>query len=176
MKISNFISKVLITLIIVLVVLIGSKKSTSFKTNVYKNVYDNTISFAYLNTLYNKYFGNILPFKLDLGVTPVFNETLKYKSKESYLDGVKLEVDTNYLVPSINSGLVIFVGEKEGLGNTVIILGDTGVEVWYSNISNSVKLYDYVDNGTYIGDTIDNNLYLTFKQNGSILNYEEYIN
>jgi stage IV sporulation protein FA len=176
MKISNFISKVLITLIIVLVVLIGSRKSTSFKMNIYKNVYDNTISFAYLNTLYNKYFGNILPFKLDLGVTPVFNETLKYKNKEPYLDGVKLEVDTNYLVPSINSGLVIFVGEKEGLGNTVIILGDTGVEVWYSNISNSIKLYDYVTSGTYIGDTIDNNLYLTFKQNGDILNYEEYIN
>nr|MBP3258912.1 M23 family metallopeptidase [Bacilli bacterium] len=176
MKISNFISKVLITLIIVLVVLIGSRKSTSFKMNIYKNVYDDTISFAYLNTLYNKYFGNILPFKLDLGVTPVFNETLKYKNKEPYLDGVKLEVDTNYLVPSINSGLVIFVGEKEDLGNTVIILGDTGVEVWYSNISNSIKLYDYVTSGTYIGDTIDNNLYLTFKQNGDILNYEEYIN
>ena len=176
MKISNFISKVLITLIIVLVVLIGSRKSTSFKTTVYKNVYDNTISFAYLNTLYNKYFGNILPFKLDVGITPVFNETLKYKSKESYLDGVMLEVDQNYLVPSINNGLVIFVGEKDNLGNTVIILGDTGIEVWYSNISNNVKLYDYVDKGTYIGDTIDDKLYLTFKQNGDVLNYEEYIN
>lgn len=176
MKISNFISKILITLIIVLVVLIGSRKSTSFKTSIYKNVYDNTISFAYLNTLYNKYFGNILPFKLDVGITPVFNETLKYKNKESYLDGVKLDVDTNYLVPSINSGLVIFVGEKDGLGNTAIILGDNGVEVWYSNISNNVKLYDYVNKGTYIGDTIDNKLYLTFKQNGEVLNYEEYIN
>ena len=176
MKISNFISKVLITLIIVLVVLIGSRKSTSFKTTVYKNVYDNTISFAYLNTLYNKYFGNILPFKLDVGITPVFNETLKYKSKESYLDGVMLEVDQNYLVPSINNGLVIFVGEKDNLGNTVIILGDTGIEVWYSNISNNVKLYDYVDKGTYIGDTIDDKVYLTFKQNGDVLNYEEYIN
>ena len=176
MKISNFISKVLITLIIVLVVLIGSRKSTSFKTTVYKNVYDNTISFAYLNTLYNKYFGNILPVKLDVGITPVFNETLKYKSKESYLDGVMLEVDQNYLVPSINNGLVIFVGEKDNLGNTVIILGDTGIEVWYSNISNNVKLYDYVDKGTYIGDTIDDKLYLTFKQNGDVLNYEEYIN
>ena len=63
MKLTRFISKVLVTLIFVLVVLIGSKKSINFKTMVYKNVYDNTISFAYLNTLYNKYFGNILPFK-----------------------------------------------------------------------------------------------------------------
>lgn len=171
----NFISKILITLIAVLVVLIGSKKSTSFKTTIYKNVYDNTISFAYLNTLYNKYLGNIIPFKLDVGVTPVFSETLKYKNTKTYLDGVELEVDTNYLVPSINAGLVIFAGEKEGLGNTIIVLDNMGVEVWYSNISNKVKLYDYIEKGTYIGDTIDNKLYLTFKRDGEILNYEEFI-
>lgn len=176
MKLKNFIIRIMVSIIAVLLVLIGCKKSTSFKTMLYKNVYDNTISFAYLNTLYNKYLGSILPFKLDIGITPVFNETLKYKNVEPYLDGVKLEVDTNYLVPSINSGLVIFVGEKENLGNTVIILGEKGEEVWYSNINNKVKLYDYIDSGTYIGDTLDNKLYLTFKQNGEILDYEKYLN
>ena len=69
-----------------------------------------------------------------------------------------------------------FEGEKEGLGNTIIILGDTGIEVWYSNISNKVKLYDYIDKGSFIGEAIDDKLYLTFRQNGDILNYEEYIN
>ena len=176
MKLKNFIIKIMISLIVVLIVLIGSKKSTSFKTMIYKNVYDNTISFAYLNTLYSKYLGNILHFKLDIGITPVFSETLKYKNKTAYLDGVMLDVDTNYLVPSINSGLVIFVGEKEGYGNTVIVLGEEGVEVWYSNINNKVKLYDYIEKGTYIGDTIDNKLYLTFKQDSEILNYEEHLN
>ncbi|MBR1376723.1 MAG: M23 family metallopeptidase [Bacilli bacterium] len=175
MKLKSFISKILISLIIVLVILIGSKKSTSFKQFIYKNVYDNTISFAYLNTLYNKYLGSILPFKLDIGVTPVFSETLKYKNKATYLDGVMLEVDSNYLVPAINSGLVIFVGEKEGYGNTIVVLGEDGVEVWYSNINNTVTLYDYITSGTYIGDTIGDKLYLTFKQDGNILNYEEYI-
>ena len=171
-----FINRLLISVIVVLVILIGSKKNSTFKETIYSNVYNNTLTFPYLNTLYNKYLGNILPFKLDIGITPVFNETLKYKDSEPYFDGVKLNVDTNYLVPSINSGLVIFEGEKENLGNTIVILGSDGVEVWYSNINNKVKLYDYVDKGTYIGDTLDNKLYLTFKQDGNILNYEKYIN
>ena len=166
----------MISIIAVLIILIGCKKSTSFKTMIYKNVYDTNISFAYLNTLYNKYLGSILPFKLDVGITPVFNETLKYKNIEPYFSGAKLSVDINYLVPSINSGLVIFVGEKENLGNTAIILGDDGVEVWYSNINNKIKLYDFIEKGSYIGDTIDDNLYLTFKKNGEILNYEKYLN
>lgn len=172
----SFINRLLISVIVVLVIMIGSKNNSGFKEMIYSNVYNNTLTFPYLNTLYNKYFGNILPFKLDIGNSPVFNEVLKYRNSESYLDGVKLSVDTNYLVPSINSGLVIFEGDKDNLGNTIVILGSDGVEVWYSNINNKVKLYDYVDKGTYIGDTLDNNLYLTFKQDGNILNYEEYIN
>ena len=38
MKLKVFISKVLITIILVLIVLIGFKKSTSFKDTIYKNV------------------------------------------------------------------------------------------------------------------------------------------
>lgn len=172
----GFINRILVSIVIVLVILIGSKKSDMFKNTIYNNVYNNTLTFPYLNMLYNKYLGNILPFKLDIGIKPVFNETLKYKSSEPYLDGVKLDVDINYLVPSINSGLVIFEGDKDNLGNTIVILGSDGKEVWYSNINNKVKLYDYVEKGSYIGDTIDDKLYLTFVQDGSILNYEEYIN
>ena len=172
----SFINRILVSIIVVLVVLIGSKKSNMFKDTIYNNVYNNTLTFPYLNMLYNKYLGNILPFKLDIGIKPVFNETLKYKNSISYMDGVKLDTGINYLVPSINSGLVIFEGDKEGLGNTIVILGSDGIEVWYSNINNKVKLYDYVDKGSYIGDTIDDKLYLTFKQDGNILDYEEYIN
>ena len=175
MKLKVFISKVLITIILVLIVLIGFKKSTSFKDTIYKNVYDKNISFSYLNTLYNKYLGSIIPFKLDIGITPVFNETLKYSKISPYLDGVKLDVFNNYLIPAINDGIVVFVGEKEGYGNTIILLGSDNIEVWYGNISNNVKLYDYVSKGSYIGDTLNDNLYLVFKRDGEILNYEEYL-
>ena len=127
------------------------------------------------NLVYNKYLGSIIPFKLDIGITPVFNETLKYSKISPYLDGVKLDVFNNYLIPAINDGIVVFVGEKEGYGNTIILLGSDNIEVWYGNISNNVKLYDYVSKGNYIGDTLNDNLYLVFKRDGEILNYEEYL-
>ena len=53
-------------------------------------------------------------------VEPVFNEQLTYNNKESYLDGVKLKLENN-LVPINESGIVVFIGEKEGYGNTIII-------------------------------------------------------
>ncbi len=169
----KFLYKVFITLFICLCVLIGSKKSSKFRDIVYKNVYDKNISFAYLNTLYNRYFGSVLPFKLGV-VTPVFSDTLKYSDKQSYKDGVKLTVDNNYLVPAISSGLVIFKGMKDGI-STVIILDSNGVETWYSNMNFKVNLYDYVLKGEYLGDTLDNSLYLIFKKDGEVLNYEEFI-
>ena len=43
----------------------------------------------------------------------MFNEKLKYKEESLYKDGVKLTVNTNYLVPVMKSGIVVFMGEKE---------------------------------------------------------------
>ena len=171
--VKKFISKILVVSIVVLSILIISKKNIVLRNKIYKNVFENTISFSYLNTLYTKYLGNILPFKLN-GLEPVFNETLKYHKKDLYEDALLLTVDDNYLVPSINDGIVIFEGEKD-LGNTIIVMGDDGVEVWYSNISNTVKIYDYIKKGSYIGNTKDDKLYLTFKKNGDIIDYHEYI-
>lgn|SRR5574344_171042 len=174
--IKKFIVKVMICVLIVLGIMIICKKNNDFKNIIYKNVYENNISFGYLNTLYKNYLGDIIPFKLDVGTTPVFNANLVYKSSNSYNDGCQLVVDTNYLVPSLDAGLVIFVGEKEGYGNTIIVEQSSGIEVWYGNISNvSVNLYDYIEKGTYLGNTIDDKLYLVFKQDGNILNYEDYI-
>ena len=72
--------------------------------------------------------------------------------------------------------MVIFVGEKENLGKTVIIEQVNGVEVWYSNLSSiNINIYDYVEKGSLIGEVSDQKLYLTFKKDGQILNYEDYI-
>ena len=47
--------------------------------------------------------------------------------------------------------------------------------MWYGNISNtSVKLYDYVKKGDILGE-VNDYLYLVYKKNGNILNYEDYI-
>ena len=57
---------------------------------------------------YTKYFSEFIPFENLLKTEMVFNEELIYESKSKYLDGVKLMVDNNYLVPyatSIESAL-----------------------------------------------------------------------
>ena len=106
----------------------------------------------------------------------VFNEKLTYLSKNKYLDGVKLKVNTNYLVPIIESGIVVYIGEKEGYGNTIIIQGADFTDIWYGNISNTnVSLYDYVDKGSFLGEANGEEIYLVFSQDGNILDYEKYI-
>lgn len=173
-----FLSKFLFCIIITLLILIGIKASPNFKTNFYKQVFETNISFSKINKIYEKYAGTSIPFK-DLfikDITPVFNEKLNYKGKETYLNGVKLTVDTNYLVPTLNDGLVVFVGEKENYGNTIIINQIDGIDVWYSNIENSaIKLYDNVKKGELVGSAKDETLYLVFKKDGTVLNYEDYL-
>lgn len=50
------------------------------------------------------------------------------------------------MVPTLESGIVVYIGEKEDYGTTVIIDQIDGVEVYYSNITvENLKLYDYVE-------------------------------
>ena len=170
-----FFIKLLISIVITLVILILIKSSSNFKNEFYKKVYSDNISFTQLKQVYNKYIGNLDIFDNVVKTEMVFNEKLIYKSKEKYLDGVKLNVDANYLVPINESGIIVFIGEKEGYNNTVIVQRVDGIDEWYGNIQNvNVKLYDYVSKGELLGD-VNNNLYLVYKKDGNILNYEEYL-
>jgi len=75
----------------------------------------------------------------------------------------------------IASGLVVFVGEKEGYGNVVIVEQLDGVDCWYGNLSTTnVKLYDYVESGSLLG-VVDNELYLVYKEEGNAISYEKYL-
>lgn len=174
----NYFGKSLFTILLTLTTLIILKAKPNFKTNFYKKVYETNFSFSMINNLYQKYFGSPFPFKdlIDNNIEPVFNENLEYSEKNLYNEGVKLIVDTNYLVPSLESGLVVFVGEKENYGNVVIVQQVNGVDLWYGNINNvNVNLYDYIEKGTLIGDVNDNYLYLVYKKEGEVVDYNLYI-
>lgn len=172
-KIRIYITKTLITIIITLIVLILMKGSSKFKKQFYTYVYDTNFSFTKISNWYNKYFGKII--KMPVLDQPVFNEKFNYSKSEPYLDGVNLYVDSNYFVPIQESGLVVFVGKKDNYGDVVIIQQVNGIDMWYGNMKQiDVKLYDYVEKGKLLGE-VDNNLYLVFKKNGEILNYEDQI-
>lgn len=172
----KYINRILFLIVLFLINLIIMKKSTTYKDFIYNKVYNNNFSFAKIKEFYNKYLGGVDSLnKVVKNTTPVFNETLTYKSKSKYLDGVKLEVSTNYLVPIIKEGLVVFLGEKEGYGNVIIIQGVDDINIWYGNMSNtSVKLYDYVEKGSLLGEVSNNTLYLVYEKDGKFLDMEEY--
>lgn len=158
-----------------LIVLILIKSNKKFKATFYKQVYNTSFSFSKINNLYNKYIGNLDIINKVVVTEHVFNEKLNYEKIEKYKEGVKLTVDSNYLVPIQESGIVVFIGEKEDYGNTVIIQRLDGIDQWYGNISNTdLKLYDYVKSGELLGEA-DKILYLVFRKNGKTLDYEEYI-
>lgn len=170
-------TKFLLVIILTLITLITIKKDIKFKELFYKYIYEDSINFAKINEYYEKIFGSYIPFEDTTNkVTPVFNEKLTYISSNKYLDGVKLTVENNYLVPVLQSGLVVYMGEKEGYGNTVIVQGIDGIDIWYGNVTNiSISLYDYIDKKSLLGTTKDDVLYLVYKKDGEILNYEEYL-
>lgn len=175
-----FISKVLLCLLIIITVLIIIKKEPSFKQKINNKLFNSNFTFAKVNDWYKNTFGEILPFdKLVVEDTvSVFNEKLTYKEENLYKDGVKLTVDNNYLVPILESGIVVFIGEKESYGNTVIIQQVNGIDVWYGNVNNitdGIKLYDYVTKGNLLGETSNEFLYLVFQKEGKFLNYKDYL-
>ena len=173
----SLILRSLTVIIIFLILAILSKTSYNYKDLIVTNIYEKNISFAKIKKLYTKYLGGIEPLdKVVNNEITVFNEKLEYDSESIYHDGVKLNVEKNYLVPVLKEGMVIFIGEKENYGNVIIIEGIDGITIWYGNMEKTtVKLYDYVNAGAYLGTTKDNVLYLAYQKDGKFLNYKEYL-
>lgn len=176
-NIRNFFSKTLLTIIIFLIGMITTKMYPTTKATIQKSIYEKSLKFTKVKNIYQKYFGNILSIdNLIYEEVPVFNENITYQSKTTYKDGVQLTVPANYMVPCLNNGIVVYIGEKEEYGQTIIVEQANGIDVFYANITaDGIKLYDYVEKGEYLGQTKSDKLYLIFQKNGRILNYQDYI-
>lgn len=174
----TIINKCLLSILVLVIALCITKIYPKSKEIIYKNVYQENISFSKINELYKKYFGKVLPFEDVLvdSTQTVFNEEFVYKNSEKYNEGVKLTVDNNYLMPVLDSGIVVFIGNKENYGNTIIIQQVNGIDLWYVNIdTNQVKLYDYLEKGNLLGECLNNDIYLYYQKDGKFIDYNEYL-
>ena len=173
--VNNLISRLLISVILFLTIISITNFKSDYRKLFKKIALDRNLSFNKITNTYNKYFGKIIPLKEETEEM-VFDEKITYKDIKEENNVYTLKVNKNYLVPVINSGLVVFIGEKDNLGNTVIIQGIDNIDYWYSNVTNlNVKLYDYVSKGSMLGNAIDNNIKLTFIKDGKNLKYEEVV-
>lgn len=172
----QIIFKTLVSTLLTLLTLIVIKQNPNYKEMIHYQIYEKSISFSKINKEYQKYFGSPIPLSnLIKEDEKVFTEKIEYQEINKYFEGAKLKVNNEYLIPSLSDGIVIYIGEKENYNQTIIIEDSNGIDRWYGNLENvNVKLYDYVKKGTYIGSA-NNELYLIFKKNGKILNYNEYI-
>lgn len=172
----NLLIRITIVIILFLSLAIVCKSNETIKNKIYNFLYTEDISFTKIKNIYNKYLGGIIPLTKEVNTEKVFKEKLKYNNISIYYDGIKLDVEDNYLVPSLKEGMVVFIGEKPAYGNTIIIEDLNGIYYWYGNISSSsLKLYDYVEASTLIGEA-DKTLYMVFSKDDKYLNYEEYLN
>lgn len=169
---NGLVKRTMICFVFVLLVLAISLMSETGRSYIKKYLLETNFEFSKINTLYNKYIGKLTDENTEVVSG---NQLLEYTSKEKYNDGVKLTVSENYNVNLLESGIVVYIGEKEEYGNTIIIQQSNGIDAWYGNIENvDVKIYDYIEKGTIIGNA-NKTLYLVFQKNGEILNYEDYI-
>ena len=177
-RFSRYLSRFLVLVVITLVTLITLKSNPDLRNKVYKTVFQNNMSFAKINEVYKKYFGSSLPLadNVTADTQLVSAEKLEYSDISKYKDGAKLTVKENYVVPAMDSGLIIFAGEKDNYGNTIIIQRPDNIEVWYANLKEvNVSLYDYIKKGEILGETKDKTLYMVFTKEGKALDYQKYI-
>lgn len=174
--ISKLFSKFLVCVVLLLGILIALKSSPSLRENLYKYVFQNHFNFAEVNTVYEKLFGSSLPLTGTEKTALVSSTKIEYEDEKEYKDGVELTVSKGYVIPVIKSGIVVFAGEKEGYGNTVVVEQGDGIEVWYANIKEiKVSMYDYLKAGDILGEANGEKIYLVFTKEGKVLDYKKYI-
>ncbi|WP_409301932.1 peptidoglycan DD-metalloendopeptidase family protein [Peribacillus sp. SCS-155] len=154
---------------------------------------DKEIQFAAISDWYEDKFGKpiaFLPAEPKTG-TEVSGKTNNYsvpvtgKIAESFDDngeGIILETGPDASVDATKEGIVIFAGNKEDLGKTVVIQHGDKSESWYGQLQTiDVKLYQRVSKGKAIGqvkateDGSKGTFYLAIKKENKFIDPKKVI-
>lgn len=177
----KFLFTVFIKALIVVVMFLGSliyiRQSDENKDNFKKFVYNNSLSFAKIYNLYNKYLGDVIPFKNAYkdNTMVVSNEKMTYSNISKENNGFILDVSSEYAFSALRSGIVVEKKKNDTYGNMIKIQDKEGLNITYAMASEiNVELYDYVEKGELLGKA-NKKLYLIFEKDGKYLSYEKYL-
>lgn len=162
----SFLSKLFTIVIFTMLVVITSNLSSDFRNFIINNVLNSTFDFSKFNKLVNN---TTDIFKGNNNTAKVSGE-IDLKNTEEYLDGVKYHIKDNEKILVKESGIVTFIGKKEGYNNTIIVQQSNGYYAWYGNVKESIKLYDYVEAGSEIGTASNEYYYVLLKDDKPIKN------
>ena len=167
----KWLSKLLLSVILLLISLIYMNFSDKNKESLKKTLYEKNFNFTEVAKFYDTFISHN---KKEEDVL-VNNEEV-VRSVEKVGNSYKVDVKDSYNATLLNGGIIVYIGEKDDLGNTVIVQGNDGVDIWYSNVVvTEYSLYDYVSKGDIIGISNSDYIYLTFSKNGSYLEYDDYV-
>lgn len=174
----SMINRVLLCVLLFLVALILTKNKV-YKEQIYKYVYSYQFPFMELEQIYEKYFGKLLPdvnHEKKGGETMVSSSVMTYEELEEIPDGVRLKVGKGNVVSAVESGLVLFVGEKDGYGTTLVLEQVDGNEAWYVGVDvHDIELYDYIEKESIVGSSKDEYISMYFKRKGESIDYKNYL-
>lgn len=177
----SFLFKILIKSLLVIVLFLSSliyiKQSDKNKDKFEKIVYNNSLSFAKIYNVYQKYLGDVIPFKniYKDNTKVVSSDKLTYSNIKKENNGYILDVSNMYSIGALNSGIIIKIEENDTYKTMITIQNEEGLNITYGLLSDlNVKLYDYVEQGEILG-VANKKLYLIFKKGDKYLSYEEYL-
>lgn len=174
--ISNLITRILLLIVFVLFLLIINKYNHALTLEFKNDLFNKSFNFIKINKISQKVLGkDVFYYQKNSGASQVLSSNFDSNLKEKYYEGEKMNVSTNLPIGSISSGVVVYIGDKDNYGNTVIIQGVDGYNIWYGNIKDiNVGLYDYVEKQNLIGAADGDFLYLLIEKDNKYYTYDEY--
>ena len=170
------ITRVLLSVILVISVSIYIKLDQENVVLVEKYFFEENLQFTKINNWYKENLGEIIP-DVNKNSELVFSSSeIKNREYVEYENGVKINLGSKSPISILSGGIVVFIGEKDNYGNTIIVQGNDGIDYWYGGITNvSINLYDYIEKDTLIGESINDYIYLVLQKDGKYIKYEEIL-
>ena len=172
----NLITRTLFCIILVLIAVIAIKVNNNYKDIINKYLFTDNFSFNKVNKYLGNNLGTIVPVVKTSDTLVFSSKELKNKEYEIINDYALIKLDKNTPISSLCGGIVVFMGEKEGYGQSVVVEQINGIDVLYSNIeSKNIKLYDYVEKGSLVGESNGESINIKIVKDGKSISYAEYI-
>lgn len=175
-SLKNTLNKVLISLIIFVFLLIINKSNHKIINKIKSSILDESFNFVKINKISKKILGKeVLYYSKNDKSIQVNSDEINTLNVHKYYDGEKFEVSTDLPIGAIQSGVVVFVGNKDKYHNTVIIQCADGYTIWYGNLKDiSIKTYDYIEKGNLLGSADGSEIYLLIEKDNKYYTYDEY--